>query len=57
MQTRRKYTSEYKHEAVQLVISSGQSIRQVAGNLGIRVMKNWRDCEKSLPRSKRSVIF
>ncbi|NLC24523.1 MAG: transposase [Oxalobacter sp.] len=57
MQTRRKYTSEYKDEAVQLVISSGQSIRQVAGNLGIRVMKNWRDCEKSLPRSKRSVIF
>jgi transposase len=33
--TRRKFTPEYKAEAVQFVISSGQPIAEVARNLGI----------------------
>lgn len=33
--TQRKYSEEYKHEAVQLVIEQGLSIGQTAGDLGI----------------------
>jgi transposase len=33
--TRRKFTPEYKAEAVQFVISSGQPVAEVARNLGI----------------------
>jgi transposase len=33
--TRRRFTSEYKTEAVQYVISSGQPVAEVARNLGI----------------------
>jgi transposase len=33
--TRRKFTPEYKAEAVQYVISSGQPIAEIARNLGI----------------------
>lgn len=33
--TRRRFTDEYKAEAVQYVISSGQSVAEVARNLGI----------------------
>lgn len=35
MQTRRKYSQEYKQEAVQLVQQSDVSLAQVASNLGI----------------------
>ncbi len=33
--SRRRFTEEYKAEAVQYVISSGQSVAEVARNLGI----------------------
>jgi transposase len=33
--TRRRFTPEYKAEAVQFVISSGQPVAEVARNLGI----------------------
>ena len=41
--TRRKFTSEYKAEAVQFVISSGQPVAEVARNLGIveGTLGNW----------------
>jgi transposase len=35
MATRRKFSAEYKHEAVELVRSSNQSVSQVARDLGI----------------------
>jgi transposase len=35
MATRRKFSAEYKHEAVGLVQSSNQSVSRVAGDLGI----------------------
>jgi transposase len=34
-QARKKYTQEYKDEAVELVISSGRPIAEIARNLGI----------------------
>jgi transposase len=41
--TRRKFTPEYKAEAVQYVISSGQPVAEVARNLGIveATLGNW----------------
>jgi transposase len=41
--TRRTFTPEYKAEAVQFVVSSGQSIAEVARNLGIveTTLGNW----------------
>lgn len=33
--TRRRYTQEYKAEAVELVINSGRPMAEVARNLGI----------------------
>ena len=41
--TRRKFTSEYKAEAVQFVTSSGQPVAEVARNLGIveGTLGNW----------------
>jgi transposase len=41
--TRRKFTPEYKAEAVQFVISSGQPVAEVARNLGIveGTLGNW----------------
>jgi transposase len=41
--TRRKFTPEYKTEAVQFVISSGQPVAEVARNLGIveGTLGNW----------------
>ncbi len=41
--TRRKFTPEYKAEAVQYVTSSGQPIAEVARNLGIveATLGNW----------------
>jgi transposase len=35
MKKRRKYTAEFKREAVQLYLTSGQSLSQVEQNLGI----------------------
>jgi len=41
--TRRKFTPEYKAEAVQFVTSSGQPVAEVARNLGIveGTLGNW----------------
>jgi transposase len=41
--TRRRFTPEYKAEAVQFVISSGQPVAEVARNLGIveGTLGNW----------------
>ncbi len=41
--TSRKFTPEYKAEAVQFVISSGQPVAEVARNLGIveGTLGNW----------------
>ena len=41
--TRRKFTPEYKKEAVQLVVSSGRPIAEIARNLGIveGTLGNW----------------
>jgi transposase len=41
--TRRKFTPEYKAEAVQFVLSSGKPIAEVARNLGIveGTLGNW----------------
>lgn len=35
--TRRKFTDEYKAEAIELVISSGRSVPEIARNLGISI--------------------
>ena len=42
-QARKKYTQEYKDEAVELVISSGRPIAEIARNLGINegTLGNW----------------
>lgn len=41
--TRRKFTPEYKAEAVDLVISSGRSVAEIARDLGINegTLGNW----------------
>lgn len=41
--TRRKYTQEYKAEAVELVINSGRPIAEIARELGINegTLGNW----------------
>ena len=43
MATRRKFSQEYKQEAVQLVDSSDQSVSQVARELGINpnILSRW----------------
>ena len=42
-QARKKYTQEYKDEAVELVISSGRPIAEIARDLGINegTLANW----------------
>ena len=42
-QARKKYTQEYKDEAVELVISSGRPIAEIARDLGIYegTLGNW----------------
>jgi transposase len=43
MATRKKFSPEYKHEAVQLTESSDQSVSQVARELGIspNILSRW----------------
>jgi transposase len=36
--TRRRFTEEYKHEAVSFVIDGGRSIAEVARNIGVHEM-------------------
>lgn len=43
MATRKKFSPEYKHEALQLAESSDQSVSQVARDLGIspNILSRW----------------
>lgn len=43
MATRRKFSQEYKHEAVQLAVSSNRSVSLVARELGIspNILSRW----------------
>ncbi|MFZ5516703.1 MAG: transposase [Candidatus Zhuqueibacterota bacterium] len=57
-QTRRHYTKEFKHEAVQIALKQDNQIAKVASNLGIhpnilhRWMKEFQDDpEHSFPRN------
>ena len=36
--TRRRFTEEYKHEAVSFVIEGGRSVAEVAPNIGVHEM-------------------
>jgi len=40
---RRSFTEEYKHQAVELVVSSGRSVASVAKELSLRdsVLRRW----------------
>jgi transposase-like protein len=51
--TRRKFTPEYKAEAVQFVLSSGKPIAEVARNLGIveGTLGNW-----GVPRTREVAL-
>ena len=54
MAIRKKFSPEYKHEAVQLAQSSDQSVSQVARELGIspNILSRWcREAEASGPRA------
>ncbi len=54
MAIRRKFTQEYKHEAVQLAESSDRSVSQVARELGIspNILSRWcREAEAAGPRA------
>ena len=44
MGTRRRYTTEFKAEAVRLVASSGQPVSQIARELGVneQTLHNWK---------------
>jgi transposase len=50
---RRKYTQEYKAEAVELVINSGRPVAEVARDLGINegTLGNW------VNKAKRDGVF
>ena len=47
--SRRKYSAEFKHEAVRLTQEPGRTVAEVAGNLGISpgVLQRWRSQMKS----------
>ncbi|HUN95229.1 MAG TPA: IS3 family transposase [Bradyrhizobium sp.] len=50
---RRSFTEEYKHQAVDLVVSSGRSVTSVAKELGLRdsVLRRWVDKFRQEPAS------
>lgn len=54
-QARRKYSQEFKQEAVQLVTKQGYTFAQASGSLGIRenMLRRW---EKSLTQNGSSGI-
>lgn len=49
--TRRRFTKEFKQEAVRLVIEGGQSLAQVARNLGVRdsILGRWKKEAEKYP--------
>ena len=57
-QARKKYTQEYKDEAVELVISSGRPIAEIARDLGINegTLGNWVATAKSSGKVKEKPL-
>ena len=57
-QARKKYTQEYKDEAVELVISSGRPIAEIARNLGINegTLANWVNMAKKSGKLKEKPL-
>ena len=57
-QARKKYTQEYKDEAVELVISSGRPIAEIARDLGIYegTLGNWVHAAKKSGELKESPL-
>ncbi len=57
-QARKKYTQEYKDEAVELVLSSGRPIAEIARNLGINegTLANWVNTAKKSGKLKEKPL-
>ena len=57
-QARKKYTQEYKDEAVELVISSGRPIAEIARDLGINegTLANWVNTAKKSGKVKEKPL-
>ena len=57
-QARKKYTQEYKDEAVELVMSSGRPIAEIARNLGINegTLANWVNTAKKSGKLKEKPL-
>jgi transposase len=57
--TRRRFTREFKLEAVRLVNEGNESVTAVAERLGIRpdMLRNWKRQVAGLPRAQQSNIF
>jgi transposase len=57
-QARKKYTQEYRDEAVELVISSGRPIAEIARNLGINegTLANWVNTAKKSGKLKEKPL-
>jgi transposase len=53
-EARRKYTQEYKDEAVELAVNSGRPIAEIARDLGIHeaTLGNWVNTAKKLGKLK-----
>jgi transposase len=57
-QARKKYTQEYKDEAVELVVSSGRPIAEIARDLGINegTLGNWVQTAKKSGKLKEKPL-
>ena len=57
--TRRRFTREFKLEAVRLVKEGNESVSAVAERLGIRpdMLRNWKRQVAGLPRARKNNIF
>ena len=57
--TRRRFTREFKLEAVRLVNEGNESVSTVAERLGIRpdMLRNWKRQVAGLPRAQKHNIF
>ena len=57
--TRRRFTREFKLEAVRLVNEGNESVTTVAERLGIRpdMLRNWKRQVAGLPRAQKNNIF
>ena len=57
--TRRRFTREFKLEAVRLVNEGSESVSAIAERLGIRadMLRNWKRQVGGLPRAQKNNIF